>query len=155
CRTLVVLAAVAVMTGLVSPARAQYCSTTVTFCSGADNEWITRVLFAGIDNSSPGDDGQPCYTDYTSVAGSVMPGNTYPFVFEYSHPTSLDTATVWIDWNRDQDFEDANEAYVLVKDGSTFASPIAVPSDAFSGVTRMRVRIAYNAIPNFCGANSY
>jgi hypothetical protein len=65
---------------------------------------------------------------------------------------------VWIDWNQDEDFDDAGEnvgcAY-STPEVTTFA--ITVPEDALEGPTRMRIRLKYfNAdCGTPCGTTTY
>lgn len=56
---------------------------------------------------------------------------------------------VWVDWNRDGDWDDAGEALGLIGNGSrlnqqekTLVKLVNIPSDAVTGKTRMRIRVA-------------
>ncbi len=59
--------------------------------------------------------------------------------------------SVWIDWNKDNDFADANEQ-VLVKTNSAGAvtGTFTVPAQSGYGNTRMRVRMSPNTIGGPC-----
>lgn len=90
------------------------------------------------------------YSDYTTTVAppTVYAGDSSLFrvtlgycgTFAYSNMMGL-----YIDWNRDGDFLDANE-YVISKaygavalTGTTYANQVRVPADAAPGYTRMRV----------------
>jgi hypothetical protein len=69
------------------------------------------------------------------------------------------TRKVWVDWNIDGDFSDANE--LVASESSTnsmsFSANFNVPDldNSFEGVTKMRVGVSYNIDPNEpCGAIS-
>jgi hypothetical protein len=131
-------------------------SSSKAYCtaSGGCDEYISRVVFNTIDNSS-GCDG---YADYTSITTGVTPGQTYSLTVENGHVYSSDDLGVWIDWNQDEDFDDAGENVVCESGNSgqgTF--DITVPLDAMTGNTRMRIRIKYyNAdCGSPCGTTSY
>lgn len=66
---------------------------------------------------------------------------------------------VWVDWNIDGDFNDANELVAMENSATTssFSTNFQVPSidNSFEGVTKMRVGVSYNLDPNEpCGAVS-
>ncbi|MEZ4844654.1 MAG: DUF5011 domain-containing protein [Bacteroidia bacterium] len=110
-----------------------------------------------IENSS--DEGT--YTDYTEEfrAAQLTFGGTYNVTVGRNTTANVVNRKVWIDYNIDGDFEDANEL-VLVESASqnkSVSGSFTVPDlvNAFEGVTRMRVGISYNNDPNMsCGANS-
>ncbi|GEM_PF-673852 len=137
----------------------QYISTVSSpksYCaaSGGCDEYISRVVFNTIDNSS-GCDG---YADYSSITTGVDAGQTYSLTVENGSVYNSDDLGVWIDWNQDQDFDDAGENVVCESDNSgqgTFN--ITVPADAMTGNTIMRIRIKYyNAdCGSPCGTTTY
>ena len=100
---------------------------------------ISRVQFNEIDNrSSTGDRG---YWDYTHLSANVELGKSYAITIERTTTLNTMNRNVWVDWNRDGDFDDANE---LVATEATalslvFTDSIKVPSDARKGNTVMRV----------------
>ncbi len=133
-----------------------------TYCqAGATNtqfEKISNVTFAGINNSSTSTAG---YEDFTAVSGSVAAGQTnIPFTASFTGTSySSDQVLVWIDFNGDKDFDDANEL-VLTTATSTapWSGTISIPADAVVGTTRMRVRLHDSSLtPNStpCGNSSY
>ncbi|PKQ63745.1 hypothetical protein BZG02_06865 [Labilibaculum filiforme] len=136
-----------------APTQQSYCEATTNGCSSY--EYISSVLFGTINQTSV------CkkYTDYTSQQALVEPGGTYAITINVGRPDSRDYVSVWFDWNRDGDFEDANEEYALsysISGGLGQAvGSISVPNNANLGTTRMRVRLTYNTSPLACGNTSY
>ncbi|MEO1518059.1 MAG: GEVED domain-containing protein [Bacteroidota bacterium] len=116
-------------------------------------EWIQLVQFRSIDNSSAKDG----YGDYTSIRTSVAKGAAYPIRLEPGlswggYQTHL-YWRVWIDLNRDGDFNDANE---LVMEANAISQAIdetiGIPSSASNGPTRMRVSMQKDAYADPCEA---
>ena len=108
------------------------------------DEHITRVQFAGIDNSSVGSQ----YTDYTNDAGvgnaEVTRGNSFDLSVYAVTDLNNDYIIAWIDWNNDGDFNDAGEEYQIIgPTGGTgpFTTTVAVPAGATLGSSRMRVSL--------------
>ncbi len=121
--------------------------------SGGCDEYIGTVQFGTINNSS----GCSGYADYTSISTEVEPGETYPITILNPVPWSSDIVGIYIDWNQDEDFDDANEFYTTTSSGggATFTGNILVPDDAEPGLTRMRVRLQYGGTLSPCGTTSY
>lgn len=132
------------------------CSFQVTvndmYCSSAP-QWgtdaITKVQFAGIDNSS---DPYAVTSNeyYLDKVGEVYRGSQYPVVLEANTNGGYDYATVFIDWNQNGNFTDAGEAYEVGAmtsdgaDGSQITGNIDVPAGALIGKTRMRVTLNWD-----------
>lgn len=135
-------------------------SNSVTYCNSKGNsvadEYIGRVQFNTINNSSTGNNG---YTDFTAISTSVTKGSAYTITVT---PTWTGTAysegyAVWIDYNGDGDFADSGEL-VWSKTASTttpVSGSVTIPSTALTGSTRMRVSMKYNGVPTACEAFSY
>ena len=122
--------------------------------SGGCDEYISRVVFNTIDNTT-GCDG---YGDYTAISTTVNAGDTYSLTIENGNVYTSDDLGVWIDWNQDDDFEDTGENVVCDIDNSgqgTFS--ITIPSNATSGTTTMRIRMKWSGSDcgNPCGATTY
>ncbi len=129
--------------------------TTLTnpqvFCGasgGGGDEYISRVEFGDIDNSSA----QTFYGDYTALSTDVDAGSTYPITITNGEVFSADDLGIWIDANQDDDFDDPGEQVVCtVDDGANGTYSITVPSDALGGTARMRIRIKFNG--SDCGSS--
>ncbi len=132
----------------------------VTYCASKGNsvadEWIARVAVAGIDNSTGANGG---YADFTSISGNVNAGTGYSVTLTPGYAGSVynEYWKIWIDFNRDGDFNDAGEE-VFTSGGlssTTVTGTLNVPSNVSSGTTRMRVAMKYNGAPTSCEAFSY
>lgn len=135
-----------------------YCTSVGTRDTYDTN--TTLVSFGEINNNTVVDDGAP-YHDYTALSNSIALGATEDLT------VNIDTddfggnsfnvyCYVWIDWNRDGDFDDSGETYDLgfafgTDNGPTSNSALSItaPTNAVLGDTRMRVVSQYyfNTIP--------
>ncbi|MTI28330.1 M43 family zinc metalloprotease [Fulvivirga kasyanovii] len=122
---------------------AEYCSVTNGNPSG---QYITRVSIGSIDNSSSFDTNG--YSDYTAQSTNISSSETLTITPHNTWPGTA--AKAWVDWNKDGDFDDANEE-VLSASGAAgpYSATISVPSGV-SGSVRLRVRVAYSATPTPC-----
>jgi chitodextrinase len=131
-----------------------------SYCTASGNnaseEWIARVQLADIDNTSGSNSG---YADFTNISTNLTKGAAYPVILTpaFSGSTYNEYWRVWIDLNKDGDFDDAGE---LVFDAGSLSKTIVtgsitVPSGASLGSTRMRVIMRYNAAPSPCGTFNY
>ncbi|PKP36537.1 MAG: hypothetical protein CVT97_08775, partial [Bacteroidetes bacterium HGW-Bacteroidetes-14] len=120
--------------------------------SGGCDEYISQVQFAGINNSTACSN----YADYTSISTELIKGETYPITISNGNAYSTDITGVWIDWNKNESFDDAGEYFATASAGGvTFTANITVPSTALSGATRMRIRLQYGGTLASCGTTSY
>ncbi|WP_417366211.1 GEVED domain-containing protein [Flavobacterium beibuense] len=127
------------------------CHCDVDFDSGT--EPITYVEFAGIENSSSVDTSSPGMEDFTGMApGEVSLGEEYTIVVEGNTNGSYENyLTVFIDFNHNGDFSDEGESFEIGfldsstgEDGQQVTGTIAIPADAMSGITFMRVFKSYD-----------
>jgi chitodextrinase len=135
-------------------------ATTTSYCTAQGNntndEKIGRVQIGTINNASTGTAG---YEDFTNLSTNLSKGTTYTITIT---PTWTGTVYsegygVWIDYNNDNDFDDAGEL-VWSKSASTttpVSGSFSIPTTATTGATRMRVAMRYNTIPVACGAFNY
>ena len=118
----------------------------------------TLVMFNTINNPSAKPAG---YSDYTGQSTDVKLGNSYNLTVNANTDGDFTTYTmVWIDWNNDCDFDDANESYNLGSvnnnpDGPTSGSPllITIPDDTLAGSVTMRVSTKYSSAATSCQDN--
>lgn len=130
-------------------------SAPTSYCaskgSNASYEWIDMVNLGSINNSTGNDGG---YKDYTNLSTDVNPGSQYTINYSCGFSSSSYTEYwhVWIDYNRDGDFEDANEevATKVSSSSGTLSSTFTIPTDASIGNTRMRVTMKYNGTATPC-----
>ncbi|MCK5169796.1 MAG: T9SS type A sorting domain-containing protein, partial [Bacteroidales bacterium] len=128
-----------------------------TYCESKGNdfsyEWIAEVQIGTYSNSSNG----AAYTDFTSEnitleAGSAVSVSLTP---GFASSSYNEYWKIWIDYNDDGDFDDANElAFTSAASKSAVSGTMNIPSTA-SGIHRMRVTMKYNAVPTSCETFSY
>ena len=128
-----------------------------------DEEPITSVVFAGINNTSPAAlaSGEG-HQDFTTVFGSVDTGASYPIAVKGNTGGAwTNYIRVYFDWNHDNDFLDAGEGYDLGTivsstglDAVQATGSITVPPGALAGTTRMRVIKAYAGYADSCNTGA-
>lgn len=132
--------------------------TTALYCglnsTNATGERIKRVQFGTIDNTSTSTLG---YEDFTSVSTNVNKDTVYPITItpEWGSVIYNEAYTVYVDWNNDGDFSDADETAFTkgpTKDNPVLGN-ITIPSTySYTGPVRMRVVMRYSQLPTSpCG----
>ncbi len=126
-----------------------YCASKGTTFS---DEWIAKVQLGTFVKTSTGSS----YSDFTtSIITAVVGSNTVTLTPGFSSSTYTEYFRVWIDFNKDGDFSDTGEQVFAPAGGKVVVTgTITVPS-TFSGQTRMRVSMKYNAAPSYCETFSY
>jgi hypothetical protein len=112
--------------------------TSYEIASGGGDEFIKRVTFGNIDNSSASDH----YTDYNTMYAVVESGNSYAIKITNGNGYKGDQCKVWIDWNNDGAYNEEAIALVANDTYSEFSGKITVPKGSTQSLTGMRVRIA-------------
>jgi PKD repeat protein len=118
---------------------------------------ISRVVIgSGIDNySSVGANKYSNYlNDFTAEVLSLR--DSLQVTVERQSSIDPMNRKVWVDWNNDGDFDDAQEE--VASESSTynkvFTASVAVPNTATLGYTTLRVGVSYDQDPNRpCGIN--
>lgn len=115
------------------------------FTSGPFTGIISVNIDDNWDNTSLGTVGYMYYDDVTPAEVTIGEDHTISVEAEHTLTSSFSgnlNYRVWIDWNQDGDFDDADEE-VLMEDEHYYDTPVevtfTVPDDAEVGVTRMRV----------------
>jgi len=136
----------------------EYCSTSGTMTYQGN---VTLVDFNTINNATGK---TQAYTDYTNTDSTELyQGQNYDLTVNLNTDNGNYQyyARVWIDWNKDADFDDLGEVYDLGSvtnntDAPTSLSPftINVPAGAQVGKTTMRVACRYDNYPTLC-ANGF
>jgi len=132
-----------------------YCTLS---SSNTADERIKRVQIGSIDNPSTSLAG---YEDFSYLSTEVKKESIYPITItpEWTSTMYNEAYAVFVDWNNDGDFLDANET-AFTKAGST-TSPvvgnITVPSTySYTGPVRMRVVMRFSTTPTTaCGTIPY
>ncbi|MCP3928656.1 MAG: HYR domain-containing protein [Bacteroidetes bacterium] len=119
-------------------------------------EWIGRVVFVDIDNTTYKDR----YGDYIHLSTNVFAGSevTIGLTPAFSYYQWEEHFRVWIDYNRDGDFEDENEE--VFSGISVPTTPLTntiplfgtfmIPDNILNGPTRMRVAMKNGEFPDPC-----
>ena len=133
-------------------APAEYCNSAST---NINDEYISRVQLGTIDNSS----GAQFYSDFTNQSTNLMEGQSYTITVTptWTGQSFSEGYAVWIDYNDDQDFNDAGEL-VWSKAASTNtpnSGTFTVPSETAGTAVRIRVSMKYNGIPAACETFDY
>ncbi len=121
----------------------------ITYCdmkgSNSSTDNITNMTFAGINKTSS--DTTAGYHDYTDNVANVSKGdsNTMTVTFQGWSGGDNNEVYVWIDWNQDGDFTDADEKFEGNGTGTSRTVTIATPNTASTGATRMRVVLGANS----------
>ncbi|MBI1184329.1 DUF5011 domain-containing protein [bacterium] len=132
----------------------EYCTPSVANLNG--DMGISRVVFNTIDNKSGV--GKNGYNNFLNISTEVERGLTYAITLERLTNNNPMSRKVWIDWNKDGDFEDAGElvAYEATNTTMSFTDSITIPATATPGNTRMRVATNYKALQNLaCGPHQF
>lgn len=108
--------------------------------------WISRVQLGDIDNTT----GASRYSDYTGLSTVLGKGVSHPIGLTGRSSSGSKYWRVWIDLNRDGDFEDPQEQVYERTSASAVIGSVAIPSQAATGPTRMRVSMKYYGYADSC-----
>ena len=131
------------------------CGLPTTYCSVGSymtfNQHFSKVELAGSVQES----GNSPYTDYsTTLFTQVYVDSTYTLSVEITNPiTQPHYNFVYIDWNRDGDFDDADESQSIGLGNGTsqLTASIVVPANAVFGNTLMRLKNTNINVNDPCG----
>jgi subtilisin-like proprotein convertase family protein len=138
----------------------QYC--TVTFPGNV--EPITLVNFNTINNSTSATvNGTPALEDFTAITANVFKTVSYPITVKGNTDGNFTTRVdVYIDWNQDNDFDDAGEIFFIGTiinstgiDAVQATGNILVPATALEGNTRMRVMKKFSTSATPCNSTGF
>jgi hypothetical protein len=121
--------------------------------SGGCDEYISRVQIGTIDNVSACTN----YGNYTSISTNFPLNATKVLTVTNGYPYAADQCGVWIDWNKDNDFNDANETILVsgTPGVGPYTATITPPAGATTGNVRLRIRITYTGTVDPCGTTTY
>lgn len=131
-------------------------STGPTYCESAGTrvqyEWIAGVQIGTFNNTS----GAQTYSDFTAQVVNLTIGQSHALTLTqgYSGSAYDEYFRVWIDYNKDGDFEDTGELAfdAGAASNATVSGTITPGASVASGITRMRVSMKYNTAPTSCGS---
>lgn len=135
--------------------RGEYCSSNGSTDFNTSVTYVSFNTINNADNEIPKDN---AHEDFTSISTNVYKNATHNLTVNVNTDGNFTVFTnVWIDWNRDGDFDDAGEEYDMgyatnVVDSPTSNSPLAitVPTNAVIGSTGMRVATKWQDYPSSC-----
>ncbi len=122
--------------------------------SGGCDEYISDVFFGSINNSS----GCTYYGDYTAMSTDLpLNGSEFLTIHNGNPIYTVDECGVWVDWNNDGDFYDANESIPVSNSPSEgpYYADITPPAGTTTGLKTMRIRIDYDTPPLPCGTATW
>lgn len=130
----------------------------IIYCSANGNDstfdYISNVSLGAINNTTGASPGG--YGDHTAVAPALLPAGSAQSISVSKVTADTCGIGVWIDYNKDGDFDDENEAVVTSAPSTdNVTSGFTVPSNAVVGTTRMRVVMSYHANAPVCGSFDY
>jgi len=131
----------------------QYCTTGLygSACSFGDD--LNSFSFATIANTNTGCGGTGGYNDFTSMSATLVPGVTYNWSAS-SNYTCCEYFAIWIDYNNDNDFNDAGEQiYTSPSTGFAWSGTYSTP--IIPGTFRLRARVAYYGYMGATSACTY
>jgi hypothetical protein len=132
----------------------------VNYCASSgvstSKEYINKVQIGTINNTSGNNNG---YKDFTLLSTDLAAGSSNDITITPTWSGSIlyETYAIWIDLNRDKDFNDIGE--LVYSKAKTKSKPIIgyvnIPANTLPGITRMRVSMKYNSVANPCEIFSY
>jgi hypothetical protein len=133
-----------------------FTTASVVYCDSEggsqDDEYIGNVQFGSIDNDSTDENGG--YSDFTGISTQVLRGQDYQITITPVWTDSVfeEGYAVWIDFNQNGDFSDDGE--LVFSQAPTNETPVgdilSIPLTAVEGLTRMRVSMKWDGIPEPC-----
>ncbi len=121
------------------------------------DEYIQNVKLAEIDNASGASSNG--YADFTGTSTTLSKGseNTITITPRWTGTVYNEGYAVWIDYNKDGDFTDADELVWSQSPtrNTSVSGTFTIPNQAIEGSTRMRVSMKYNGIPSNCESFQY
>jgi len=140
-----------------------FVTTNVNYCNSngqsTTDEYIGNVTLNTINNTSGEGTTGTGYSDFTYISTDLDKNLTHNISISkiWTGTQYNEAVSVWIDFNKDGDFEDAGEN--VFTSGASQSTPVSgsfsIPNDALIGSTRMRVSMRYNTSPNSCGSFDY
>jgi PKD repeat protein len=127
-----------------------YCASQGT---NQNYEYIAGVQVGALNNTS----GASGYSDFTSISVDLTKGTNVSVALTPGFVSSSynEYWKIWIDYNKDGDFDDAGEEVFSGSGSSVVSGSFTVPTSATLGSTRMRVTMKYGGAPTPCETFTY
>ena len=129
----------------VTASLASYCTPTH---SASNGHFISDVSMGHMFNPS-GELPSPFYLYYSNLLPAILEAGTSNALSITSGYTASSNYSAWIDFNRDGDFNDANEKIgeYVANANEQHSFVFSIPTSATAGATRMRIRCTSSALP--------
>ena len=140
-------------TGGTGAAPNNYCSS---FSLNSANEWIEKFTANSFSNISGNNSG---FGNFMNQSFNITAGQTMTFTFQsgfLNNVAQTEYWSIWSDWNRDGDFEDAGEQICtqITTTNALVTKTITVPSVISGGYIRFRVSMKRGIAPSICDVYS-
>lgn len=113
--------------------------------------WIESVELEGINMSSGKNSG---YKDYTHLSTTLRKGEVYLISIQPGLKDPIDYyGKVWLDLNKDGDFEDTGEELLAFSNEAILS--FSIPASAATGLMRMRIALSDKSDIDPCGTFKY
>jgi GEVED domain/CARDB/Domain of unknown function DUF11/Secretion system C-terminal sorting domain len=129
-------------------------TSQASYCASKGNapwtEWIANVQFGTINNASQ----KEGYGNFTTLTTTIAKGTSYPlsilqgFSWAPDPTNATQQGKVWIDYNQNGTFEDAELVASFTR--TTVTANVTIPTTALTGATRMRVSLKTIGAPTTC-----
>jgi hypothetical protein len=111
-----------------------YCAS---YSASADRMAVSRVQIGGFTNTS----GKSTYSDFTAMTIDVQAGQSYSTAITMDNSSYNARVVIWIDFNRDGDFDDANEQVFRQHRKGTVTGTITIPAAGVVTGQKLGLRI--------------
>lgn len=117
-------------------------------------EWIESVEIGGQIFQSGDNEG---YGDFSETIIDALIGGTLDLAFTpgFGFFEYHENWQVWVDFNKDGDFDDEGEAVFLTSGNDRQVGTIGIPSDAATGRVRMRIAMKWGELVGPCESFSW
>ena len=126
------------------------CIATGGYCY----EYINNVTIGSINNSSSCNG----YEDFRELSTDIpLSGSASITISNATASYPTDQCGIWVDWNRDGDFYDANEEILVsgTPGPGSYTATIDPPAGTTPGECTLRARIMYTGTLDPCGTTTY
>jgi hypothetical protein len=131
-------------------------STSLCAARGVNTgfEWIQSVQIGGMTNPSGNNGG---YAYFNQITMAMTAGNVVAVTLQpgYAGNPYMEYWKIWIDLNRDNNFNDTDEAVFSGAGSGIIQGAFTLPAGYVPGQTLLRVAMRYGAYPAPCGNFPY